>query len=47
MKILIADDEPISLQFLRFQLEQCGHTVISAENGRQAWELLQTHDCSL
>ena len=47
MKILIADDEPISLQFLRFQLEQCGHTVIAADDGRQAWELLQTHDCQL
>ena len=47
MNILIADDEPISRQFLRFQLEQWGHTVISANDGRQAWELLQTHDCQL
>ena len=47
MKILIADDENIPRQLLRFQLEQWGHTVISAENGRQAWELLQAHDCQI
>lgn len=47
MNILIADDEPIPRQFLRFQLEQWGHTVIPANNGQQAWELLQTHDCQL
>lgn len=45
MNILIADDEVIPRQLLRFQLEQWGHTVISADNGRQAWELLQTNDC--
>ena len=47
MKILIADDEAIPLQLLRFQLEKFGHTVISASNGREAWELLQTHDCQM
>lgn len=47
MKILIAEDEQIPRQLLKFQLEQWGHTVISAENGRQAWDLLQTHDCQL
>lgn len=47
MKILIAEDERIPRQILQFQLEQWGHTVISAANGRQAWELLQMHDCQL
>lgn len=47
MKILIAEDEQIPRRLLRFQLEQWGHTVVTAENGRQAWELLQTHDCQL
>lgn len=47
MKILIAEDEKISRQILQFQLEQWGHTVIWAANGRQAWELLQMHDCKL
>ncbi len=47
LHILIADDEPIARQFRRFQLEQFGDTVIAAENGRQAWELLQSHGCQL
>ncbi len=47
MKILIADDEVIPRQLLRFQLEQWGHTVIWADNGRQAWELFQMHNCQL
>lgn len=47
MKILIAEDEQIPCQILRFQLEQWGHTVICADNGRQAWELLQMHNCQL
>lgn len=47
MQILIAEDEPISRQFLRFLLEKWGYTVISADNGQQAWELLQAHNCQL
>ena len=47
MKILIADDEPITRNVLRFQLEGWGHTVVEAENGLWAWELLQTLDCHL
>ncbi|HLQ44687.1 MAG TPA: response regulator, partial [Planctomycetaceae bacterium] len=47
MQILIADDENISRHWLQFQLEQWGHSVLAAENGLQAWELLQTHDCPL
>ncbi len=47
MKILIAEDEHIPRQLLRFQLEQWGHAVILAENGQQACEQLQAHDCQL
>lgn len=47
MKILIAEDERIPRQLLQFQLEQWGHSVVVAENGRRAWELLQKHDCQL
>lgn len=47
MKILIAEDEQIPRQILRFQLEQWGHTVIWATNGQQAWELFQMHGCQL
>lgn len=47
MKILVAEDEGIPRQLLQFQLEQWGHTVVSASDGRQAWDLLQTQDCQL
>lgn len=47
MKILVADDEILSRDLLQFQLEQWGHSVLSADNGAQAWELLQTQDCQL
>ncbi|MFM9964613.1 MAG: PP2C family protein-serine/threonine phosphatase [Planctomycetaceae bacterium] len=47
MRILIADDDMIPLRLLRFQLEQWGHTVLAAENGAQAWELFQNHDCQV
>jgi sigma-B regulation protein RsbU (phosphoserine phosphatase) len=42
MKVLIAEDDPVSRQVLQSYLEQWGHTVVMAENGRQAWELFQT-----
>ena len=45
MRILIADDDKIPLSLLRFQLEQWGHSVLAAQNGTQAWELFQNHDC--
>ncbi len=44
MKILVADDESLARNLLQFQLEQWGHSVLSAENGAQAWELFQSHD---
>ncbi|MBC7815836.1 MAG: SpoIIE family protein phosphatase [Planctomycetaceae bacterium] len=47
MRILIADDDKIPLSLLRFQLEQWGHSVLAAENGAQAWELFQSHDCQV
>lgn len=44
MRILIADDDKIPLSLLQFQLEQWGHTVLTATNGAHAWELFQNHD---
>ncbi len=42
MKVLIAEDDPVSRQVLHTYLEQWGHQVIMAENGRLAWELFET-----
>ena len=38
MKILIAEDEPVSSRILQLTLEHFGHEVIAAADGRQAWE---------
>ena len=41
MEIIIAEDELISRKLLQKILESFGHTVLSAENGIEAWELFQ------
>ena len=38
MKILIAEDDPVTVQILRFTLLHYGHEVVSATNGAEAWE---------
>ncbi|MEW5733297.1 MAG: response regulator transcription factor [Thermodesulfobacteriota bacterium] len=44
MRILIAEDEPVSRRFLQKLLEQWGHEVQTAEDGEQAWEVLSRPD---
>ncbi len=39
MKILIAEDDPVSAKILQFTLENAGHTVVVATTGAAAWEL--------
>lgn len=39
IKILIADDEPDILEFLQYNLEKEGYTILLAENGRDAIDL--------
>lgn len=38
MRILIAEDDPVSAKILRFTLENAGHEVVVAINGALAWE---------
>ena len=40
MKILIAEDDPISRRLLRATLQKWGHDVQAACNGREAWDVL-------
>ena len=42
-KILIADDDPFSLEHLKLLLEKDGHEIIAAENGEQALSLFKEH----
>jgi len=44
MRILIAEDDPISERLLTTNLTRWGHEVISTSNGREAWEILQGED---
>jgi diguanylate cyclase (GGDEF)-like protein len=44
MKILIADDEPVSRRMLQGLLVKWGYEVISAEDGNAAWEHLKASD---
>ena len=42
MKILIADDDPVSLRILQGALEQWGYEVVLAKDGTEAWGALTT-----
>lgn len=40
--ILICDDDPLLLELLAFRLKAKGYTVLTAEDGREAWEKIQS-----
>lgn len=40
-RILLVDDQALALEVLKDFLEEEGHTVVTAFNGAEAWELLQ------
>jgi DNA-binding response OmpR family regulator len=44
VRILIADDDDVSRIALQAMLEKRGHEVIAAENGAEAWQVLQEVD---
>ncbi len=44
LKILIAEDEPISNLWLKTLLIKWGYEVISTRNGSEAWEILSSDD---
>lgn len=42
MKILIAEDDPISCRILTANLKKWGHEVVVTHNGKDAWQALHT-----
>ena len=44
MKILLADDDPVSLRIMERMLQKCGYEVITVRDGRQAAQKLSTKD---
>jgi DNA-binding response OmpR family regulator len=47
MKVLIVDDDTLSLRLLRNYLEKWGYEVTQAANGAAGWELVQKDDFPL
>jgi len=47
MNILIADDENDIRNLIKISLEENGYTVLTAKNGKEAWEILQTREVHL
>jgi CheY-like chemotaxis protein len=43
MKVLIADDDPIWRKLLCQNIQSWGYEVVAAEDGQQAWAILQEH----
>ena len=41
MRVLIAEDDPISRHLLKATLTKWGYEVLAAEDGQQAWEMFQ------
>lgn len=44
MKILIAEDDPISCSLVQKTLATCGYEVVVTRDGVEAWEVLQQQD---
>ncbi|MBI4473948.1 MAG: response regulator transcription factor [Acidobacteria bacterium] len=47
MRILIVEDDMDSREMLTVLLEQYGHEVVGANNGREGWDSFQQLPCSL
>jgi len=47
MRILIADDEDDIRNLIKISLEENGYTVLTAKNGKEAWDIFQTEEVHL
>lgn len=44
MRILIAEDDPVSRRLLQATLTKLGHEVVVAGDGKEAWQILKSED---
>jgi signal transduction histidine kinase len=47
MRVLIADDEPVSRRLLQSYLQKWGYEVTTAGNGAEAWHMFQEAPCAI
>jgi len=47
MVILVADDENDIRDLIKISLEENGYTVLTAQNGKEAWDILKTQEVHL
>ncbi|NLM60793.1 MAG: response regulator, partial [Clostridiales bacterium] len=47
MNILIADDENDIRNLIKISLEENGYTVLTAQNGKEAWDILTSREVDL
>jgi len=47
MRLLVADDDPVSRRLIESALTQCGHDVVAAGNGAEAWRRFQESEFPL
>ncbi|MGH9352269.1 MAG: GGDEF domain-containing protein [Terriglobia bacterium] len=45
MRVLIAEDDPVSRRVLQAHLVKWGYDVVATRNGQEAWDALQADDC--
>ncbi len=46
MRILVVDDDPLTLHMVVYRLRQWGHDVISCTDGDSAWKVLERGSCA-
>ena len=42
MRVLVADDDPLTLHMVVYRLRQWGHEVVTCSDGGEAWKILQS-----
>ena len=47
MNILIADDEDDIRNLIKISLEENGYTVLTAKNGKEAWDIISAENVHL